>query len=167
MFVSTGVCSSDAELAYLQVNDLLVLLLELLLQLRSLVLGRILLLLGSLALLGGGRIRVPPDGGRGCSCARGLLSDGRKGGRAHGSLSRGAEEGSLEHCDGRCEGRDAEMVVGGLEAAQDRGDVMMQIRSSQKEKFGGHRGGTVPPAGSAPRPASPTAPCPQVACSMP
>jgi hypothetical protein len=35
-----------------------------------------------------------------------LLSDGRKGGRADGSLSRGAEEGSLEHCDVECGERD-------------------------------------------------------------
>lgn len=86
--------------AYLKVNNLFVLLLELLLQLRRLVLGRILLLLGSLALLGCGRLRVPSDGGRGGSCACDLLSDGRKG-RGAGSdsdLSRCAEEASLEHC---------------------------------------------------------------------
>lgn len=84
---------------YLEVDNLLVLLLELLLQLRSLILGRILLLCGGLALLGCGRVRVPPDGGRGDSCACDLLSDGRKGSGAGGDLSRGAEEASLEHCD--------------------------------------------------------------------
>lgn len=85
--------------AYLQVDNLLVLLLDLLLQLRRLVLGRILLLLSGLALLGGRRIRVPSNGGRGGPCACDLLSDGRKGGRADGGLSGGAEESSLEHYD--------------------------------------------------------------------
>ena len=85
---------------YLEVDDLLVLLSKLLLQLCSIVFGRLLLLccFAFLLRLGWCGVRVPPYR-RCCSCDGGKCGlDARHG--ASG-LSGGTEQCSLEH-DGRC-----------------------------------------------------------------
>lgn len=123
-----GHADSGAEVAYLQVDDFLVLLLQLLLQL-CLSVG-LLLGLGLTLLLCLGGISVEAQSIR-CTCAD-LLSYGGECGlyplHRAGGLSRGAEKCPLKHC-GRCDGVNG-TEMGGIKKM--RWDVVQELNGDGK-----------------------------------